>query len=664
MSNTVQQNASQLVKTASNHLAKHGKSSCSHQQESKDTSPHPFSQFDNSTLSSLISLLEELVDSLQDHIESIHHSPQQGTKGDDVIEGGNGNDHIRGRKGDDSLRGGNGNDSLYGGKGDDSLEGGNGADKLRGGKGDDSLKGGDGSDTLHGGRGDDFLTGQKGDDFLFGGAGDDTLGVAGLDAEWGFFGDDFMNAGKGDDTIAVGTGNNTLIGGKGFDTAIFEGRPIDYTFSVDDEGRLVATNTEHNKTSTLESIENFTFTGLEDKEFSANDLLDNKNLSNRKDFMLYGDPSLNRMVIMKLSTFELVQEFPIDGEKVYSADHITDEKAYIMPRGSDFIQVLHRNAEGIFVPGEKIDLSFHPRTGAKNKALGLELISGTDKPMFALVDTNSDKVVAEGGRNVVTEGSINNYDGENATGHAQWISDDQFLFGDRENHELALYRVSQDQEGQWTVDKTDSITSPSSIHTFFGKNEVSDGVHTVYASMEGDESAGVGNENASVAELRIEGDNLILGRQVGISAGTHHPGLHPDGKTMYVPTADGKVEIIDRESLSVIGSISAGKGAGHVVMIPERNIALIVNHNDTFMTAIDLTTHEKIKDFEVATDVPEYDQALQAHTGRVSPDKNYFYNFATDSGTFFRVDLDTLEVDKQIYVGGTPKQAAQPGELF
>ena len=100
-------------------------------------------------------------------------------------------------------------------------------------------------------------------------------------------------------------------------------------------------------------------------------------------------------------------------------------------------------------------------------------------------------------------------------------------------------------------------------------------------------------------------------------------------------------------------------------MIPERNLALIVNHNsDTFMTAIDLITHEKINDFEVTTDVAKYDEALQAHTGRVSPDKDYFYNFATDSGTFFRVNLETLEVDKEIYVGGTPKQAAQPGELF
>ena len=61
--------------------------------------------------------------------------------------------------------------------------------------------------------------------------------------------------------------------------------------------------------------------------------------------------------------------------------------------------------------------------------------------------------------------------------------------------------------------------------------------------MEGDES---------IAELRIEGDNLILGHEAAISGGTHHPRIHPDGQLIYVPTADRHVDIVDRESMSVI----------------------------------------------------------------------------------------------------------------
>src|SRR5690606_31848077 len=66
--------------------------------------------------------------------------------------------------------GGSGNDVMDGGAGDDVLSGGSGNDALEGGAGDDILAGGSGNDILHGGLGDDVLTGGEGDDiFVFGG---------------------------------------------------------------------------------------------------------------------------------------------------------------------------------------------------------------------------------------------------------------------------------------------------------------------------------------------------------------------------------------------------------------------------------------------------------------------------------------------------------------
>jgi len=59
-----------------------------------------------------------------------------------------------------------GNDTLYGGAGNDILYG-------QG--GDDILYGGDGNDILHGGAGNDTLMGGAGDDILYGGPGDDTF---------------------------------------------------------------------------------------------------------------------------------------------------------------------------------------------------------------------------------------------------------------------------------------------------------------------------------------------------------------------------------------------------------------------------------------------------------------------------------------------------------
>ncbi|MEM7523656.1 MAG: fasciclin domain-containing protein [Pseudomonadota bacterium] len=78
-----------------------------------------------------------------------------GGRGDDELIGGDRDDHIAGRRGDDTIDGGRGDDVLRGGKGRDEIFGGEGDDILRGGKGRDELTGGGGDDKLIGGRGRD-----------------------------------------------------------------------------------------------------------------------------------------------------------------------------------------------------------------------------------------------------------------------------------------------------------------------------------------------------------------------------------------------------------------------------------------------------------------------------------------------------------------------------
>ncbi|VTU27028.1 Cyclolysin [Variovorax sp. PBL-H6] len=112
---------------------------------------------------------------------------QQGTDGNDSLQGyavadtlsgGAGNDSIRGWAGNDTLDGGAGNDTLVGDEGDDALGGGTGDDTLYGGNGSDSLLGGDGNDSLYGEAGDDTLDGGAGNDYLYGGAGSDLYRFA------------------------------------------------------------------------------------------------------------------------------------------------------------------------------------------------------------------------------------------------------------------------------------------------------------------------------------------------------------------------------------------------------------------------------------------------------------------------------------------------------
>lgn len=64
---------------------------------------------------------------------------------------------------------------MNGGQGNDTLRGGVFQDTIYADKGDDSISGGPGNDILYGLDGNDLIRGGKGDDILYGGAGSDTL---------------------------------------------------------------------------------------------------------------------------------------------------------------------------------------------------------------------------------------------------------------------------------------------------------------------------------------------------------------------------------------------------------------------------------------------------------------------------------------------------------
>ncbi len=130
--------------------------------------------------------------------------------GNDVIKGGQGQDKLLGQTGNDNLNGEDGDDYVSGDDGDDTMAGGNNNDTLYGGKGNDKLAGDAGDDKLHGDTGNDDISGGDGHDQIKGGDGNDTVS--------GNNGDDTVSAGKGDDVVQGGAGNDNLKGDTGRDT--------------------------------------------------------------------------------------------------------------------------------------------------------------------------------------------------------------------------------------------------------------------------------------------------------------------------------------------------------------------------------------------------------------------------------------------------------------
>ncbi len=116
----------------------------------------------------------------------------EGGAGDEVIRGGADRDDIDGFSGNDTLDGGDGNDVVYGGDDNDLVTGGAGSDWLEGGRGDDTLLGGADHDIVSGGDGADRLDGQGGDDVVYTGAGSDlTSDQAGTNTVYGQIDDQF-----------------------------------------------------------------------------------------------------------------------------------------------------------------------------------------------------------------------------------------------------------------------------------------------------------------------------------------------------------------------------------------------------------------------------------------------------------------------------------------
>jgi hypothetical protein len=107
--------------------------------------------------------------------------------------------------------------------------------------------------------------------------------------------------------------------------------------------------------------------------------------------------------------------------------------------------------------------------------------------------------------------------------------------------------------------------------------------------------------------------------------------------------------------MRIVKTVQAGKGAGHTAELKRKNLAIVINHTDKFVTLMNTLTHEKIADISVSniTDANVGVVQTQSHPEyHFSKDGRYFYLFLTEEGAFVKVDLTTKQLAQRLDIGG------------
>jgi len=379
----------------------------------------------------------------------------------------------------------------------------------------------------------------------------------------------------------------------------------------------------------------------------------------------YGDKVLNRVVAIDVHKMKLAGTVDTQGLTPYPVDQAgTLDKVYAITRDSSSIDVITADS---LKPLGIIPLQHKPRSGESyNARLGLALIAGANKPMTSIIDVVNDTVVAVAGDNVETSQTEDN-GGSLSSGHPAWLSKDRFVVIDRVGRVIQLYGIKKVQpkgslDYSWKVTYLDEVATPTSVHHLLhrdlGSLSQSD-KHNFYALAEGSANRGI---HPGILKLRLhKDDRLTLDETVYFDSfdatimSAHHADFHPNGEHIYAGSTEGHLFVVNRLSMSVEKIINTGKGSGHTRFVPAKNLAIVTNHHDTFLTVINSKRHRKITDVTVSGQKTQ-GQILQSHTNFVSPDSMYYYAFASDNGIFFEFNLKSLEVERTLFTGGAPVQ--------
>jgi hypothetical protein len=398
----------------------------------------------------------------------------------------------------------------------------------------------------------------------------------------------------------------------------------------------------------------------------------------------------NRLITMNSRSMQLLNTEEVEGSLNHHSDTMgeirTAKYMMMVPKGSNFVTVREIKS-GNFV--KKIKLPFRPRSAdAYNKKYNLVLLNSRDRPAGVLIDATKLEIVGKAGFNITCnkpnivapyEGlyaeedidnltcSTSDFGGDQISGHPIWISSKAFVLLDRSNRLLHIYSIHKSKDG-WDTKLEQTIKTDTALHQLIPRSQRSFN-RTFYGMTESNPSE---EKIAGVYKFRRVGNKRLrkikftrLNKRKIRGINGHNLYITPNKRYLYAPVgASLKKDKLERGGIFVINAynmrvkkfIKTGFGAGHVNFSKRYKIAMVTNHKDKYVTAINYRRNRFIKNIPLNFKSENIFSLYQSHAPYIEPTGRYFYNFWTDGGVFFRINLRRLQLDKSVYTGGIPIQ--------
>lgn len=155
--------------------------------------------------------------------------------------------------------------------------------------------------------------------------------------------------------------------------------------------------------------------------------------------------------------------------------------------------------------------------------------------------------------------------------------------------------------------------------------------------------------------------------------GGHNADFAPNNKHLYVGMAGGAMSVIDVNRWKIVNNldIGVGSGPGHTCFSAMHNLALTSNHGEDYTRVIRDINSDRPNISQFLT-LPFTKEGLintyQSHSCYIDEKEEFYYNFWTDGGVFYKMDLAAIAANTQsgnlnmitasLYTGGIPIQGS------